>query len=101
MAGLRQNGVTRNGPTDMEVVGSLEPRKIWKRIRKHAAHGDSPALSLSLLSSFLHVQSRQLALSHGCKFREQTCGMLQLSGRLSRLSYIRCAVGCLVVIYSI
>jgi len=56
MAGLRQNGVARNGPTDMEVVGSLEPRKIWKRIRKHAAHGDSPARSLSLLCSLIHMQ---------------------------------------------
>lgn len=40
----------------MEVVGSLDSRKIWKRIRQHAAHGkppDGPAWTYSLKGSQL------------------------------------------------
>ena len=35
-AGLRG---TRHGPTDKEVIDTLEPRRMWKRIRKLAAQG--------------------------------------------------------------
>lgn len=35
-AGLRG---TWNGPSDLEVISTLDPRRMWKRIRKHAAQG--------------------------------------------------------------
>ena len=58
LAGLQHNGSSRNGPSDSEVVKSLEPRKVWKHIRRHAAQGEPPAQSLPCLVA-LHSMLQQ------------------------------------------
>jgi hypothetical protein len=36
---LNRQAAPREGPTDDEVASTVETRKIWKRVRKHAAQG--------------------------------------------------------------
>lgn len=42
-AGQNTSGQPLEGPTDSEIVSSLDPRRVWKRVRKHAAHGKRPS----------------------------------------------------------
>ncbi|EIE21844.1 hypothetical protein COCSUDRAFT_56295 [Coccomyxa subellipsoidea C-169] len=72
MSGLHQNGPGRNGPTDLEVVSSLEARKVWKHIRKHAAQalaelkqGMRDAELVQLAPGEMHIQQSSWVLLKG------------------------------------
>ena len=47
------------GPSDDEVAASVDPRRIWKRVRKHAAQGARACLNM------LSVRVRSFHLSSG------------------------------------
>lgn len=81
----------KEGPTDDEVAATVEPRKIWKRVRKHAAEGAQAGRCLPL-AHVLAVLVLPPHCLHACRTCRSCISVTKLGSLESSHLYPTCLV---------